>query len=301
MPVFGAPDVHKMEAQPGKRAYLIFLWDKEPWPAEDLAREVSRVGQEQGCPVETLDALQVSGPFPTGPDFYVCSVAIAACQQRGISTDDIDIFYRGGVGWKPGVHIGLITVIWGGKLSAEHPTETKLPSLSFPEQLKALLSTSRPTGWMPYDVITSSGADLYFAIPPAWNRRVDQNGALFFWPQSAREISDGSETVSSPCLGFFEMYEPARNEDDTFDAWLEQMKKMFRGFLIRNSERFSEGELRILAVEYNFDKAGSKWTSYTTLRMKGRHVWYFDASGLASDMNRFRNDLIMTLALLTVG
>jgi hypothetical protein len=287
---------------PGKRAYLVFLWDKEPWSAEAITEQVNRVGQEQGCPVETLDALPVSGDFPTEPDFYVTSAAMFACEQGGISTDDIEIFYRGGVGWKPGIHIGLITIIVGGRLSAEHPAETKLPSPSFPEQLKAGLSTSGPSGWTPYDVVTSGGFDLRFAIPPAWNRRVEPNGALLFWPESAREISDGSEALLSPCMSFFEVNgDPARTEDETFDAWLAQMPRLYRGLSVRSSERLSDGELRILAVEYDFDRTVGKWMSFLTLRMKARTMWYFDASGLASDLNRFRDDLITSLARLTVG
>ena len=42
---------------PGKRGSSSSCGTRNRWSAEAIAEQVNRVGQEQGCPVETLDAL----------------------------------------------------------------------------------------------------------------------------------------------------------------------------------------------------------------------------------------------------
>src|SRR5665647_2127413 len=90
----------------GKRAYLIFLYSTVPWPANEMARLQRSIQQDEGCPVKTLGAIRVTGPFPTSPDTFVVATGLTACEKIGESwgsTPDI--------GYRPGGGVGLITVM----------------------------------------------------------------------------------------------------------------------------------------------------------------------------------------------
>ena len=103
----------------GRRAYLIMLWESEPWSPAEIDELVRAKGLELGCPVEALKSVQVSGDFPTRPDGYVVSMALMACRSAGIpfeSSRDTISFAGGPQGSMAGLSsgarggIGLVTV-----------------------------------------------------------------------------------------------------------------------------------------------------------------------------------------------
>jgi HEAT repeat protein len=92
-------------------AYLVLLWDTQPWAELEQDQVVEGKSAELGCAVQLMKTVRVTGPMPTSPDEYVIATARLACDEAGVTFDSQHdrISYRGGQ-QQPGVGLGLITI-----------------------------------------------------------------------------------------------------------------------------------------------------------------------------------------------
>lgn len=109
-----APEPSGTTSARTRRAYLILLYDRDPWTESEKRELIEAIRREQGAPVELLDEIHVEGEFPTGPDTYVVMLAMLKCKAVGIPFDNErdSIAFRGGI-HPSGAGVGLITITVG--------------------------------------------------------------------------------------------------------------------------------------------------------------------------------------------
>ncbi len=106
MPLFG-----KRSREKTRCAYLVLLWDTEPWSRSEQEQILRTESAELGCPTKVLKTIRlVDEPLPTTADTYVVALALSLCKMAGISFDN----ERDQIAFRPGVGRGVIEIEVGG-------------------------------------------------------------------------------------------------------------------------------------------------------------------------------------------